>query len=117
MPIVAARYFAIGLAVVVLGALHIRHRPASLCILRTVTGVPCPFCGGTTAAVDLGHGQLVAALRASPLAVGLFTLGPLAAVLTRPAWWSDRRTRWGIAIAVVVVSELWQLARFGIISV
>ncbi|MBV9485431.1 MAG: DUF2752 domain-containing protein [Frankiaceae bacterium] len=116
MPIVAGRYLAVGILAVGLSAVHLKHRPASLCILRSVTGIPCPFCGGTTAAVDLGRGQVAGALRASPLAVSLLALGPLLAALPRPRWWADRRTRWTIVIGLLTVSEVWELARFGIIT-
>ncbi len=89
-------------------------RPPTLCVIRALTGVPCPLCGGTTAAVELGQGHLGAALAASPLLV----LG-LAFLLTVPLLTgrqvvigSSTRTRL-VLLAVAVVSELWQLHRFG----
>ena len=114
--VVAARYLAIGVVAVVVAGLHLKHRPASLCVLRTVTGIPCPLCGGTTAAVDLGHGNLREALAASPLAVGLLALGPLISALEPPAWWLVPRRRRLVICAVLVGSEIWELLRFGIIS-
>jgi Protein of unknown function (DUF2752) len=113
---VAKRYLAVALIAVVLGALHIRHRPATFCLFRELTGIPCPFCGGTTAAVRLGHGDLKGALAASPLAVGLLATWPLLDAVRSPRWWQSRRTRWTVIAVVLIVSEIWQLVRFGIIS-
>jgi hypothetical protein len=113
---VAARYAGVALAAVALAALHLKHRPATFCLLRDLTGIPCPACGGTTAAVDLGHGNLSGALSASPLAVGVLALGPLVSGLQPPRWWGRRRTRWLAVCLVLAVSEIWQLVRFGIIS-
>ncbi|MDT7536698.1 MAG: hypothetical protein QOI82_283 [Actinomycetota bacterium] len=98
---------------VVLAQFHPRHRPATVCLLRGLTGIPCPFCGGTTAAVHAGRLDLPGALRASPLAV----LGaPLVAVW--PALGSrvaraPSYARLGGLAAVLIGSELWQLHRFG----
>ncbi len=37
------------------------------CFFRRLTGVPCPTCGGTRAALALAHGDLAGALAANPL--------------------------------------------------
>jgi uncharacterized protein DUF2752 len=113
---VAGRYAAVAGIAVVIGALHIPHRPATLCLFRELTGLPCPLCGGTTAAVLLGHGDLKGALGASPLAVGLLATWPLLDVIRPPRWWYRKRIRWTVIAAVLIASEIWQLVRFGIIS-
>ena len=41
------------------------------CPLRWLTGIPCPACGLTTAAVDLTHGRLLASLADNPAALAL----------------------------------------------
>lgn len=87
-----------------------------MCLLRAVTGIPCPFCGGTTAGVALGEGHLDAALAASPLAV----LGVLALLLVPIArGWPERvparRTRLVGLVLVLLASELWQLHRFSLL--
>ena len=56
------------------------------------------------------------ALAASPLAVGLLAVWPLLDAVRPPRWWQSRRTRWTVIAAVLIVSEIWQLGRFGIIS-
>jgi hypothetical protein len=104
-----------GLAVVLLLVAHVRldGRPSTLCTLRALTGVPCPFCGGTTAAVRLGSGDLGGAVRASPLAL---LLVPVAAALpgARNLWSRlPRHVALTALAAVLVGSELWQLHRFG----
>lgn len=99
------------LAVVALATVHLPGRPSTLCALRSVTGVPCPFCGSTTAGVRLGSGDVLGALRASPVAVlGAvgFVLGPLG----RP---SLGRYGWLLLGAVAFAAELWQLQRFGLL--
>src|SRR3954452_24932069 len=66
-----------GAASVGLAALRIPGRPHTVCLLRATTGLPCPLCGGTTTAVEIGHGQLVQGFMTSPLVV----LAALALVL------------------------------------
>ena len=92
--------------------LHLAHRPPTLCLLRTVTGIPCPLCGGTTAAVRLGQGRPGAALLASPLAVlgaATFALWPWA---PRAVVAAAQRHRMPLILGLLTASELWQLHRF-----
>jgi Protein of unknown function (DUF2752) len=114
---VTKRYLAMAGVVLAVGALHIPHRPATLCLFRAITGIPCPLCGGTTAAVRLGHGNVTGALGASPLAIALFATWPLLGTFRTPGWWQVPRTRWLVIAAVLVASEVWQLVRFGIIAI
>ena len=114
-PVVVVRRSAVLVGVVLaLGAVHLRQRPATFCLLREFTGVPCPFCGGTTALARLGTGHLREALAASPLALVMLALAPLVGLVKGP--WTRRpaltRT---IVFGVLVASELWQLNRFGFI--
>ncbi|GAA4617705.1 hypothetical protein GCM10023195_79180 [Actinoallomurus liliacearum] len=120
---VPARVALLVAVVVGLAALRI-PRPPTLCVLRQYTGVPCPLCGFTTAAVHLGHADIVGAFDASPLAVAVcagFVLVPIARRSRLSTLWqrSSRRTRQIVPIVAIVapliVSEVWQLARFGII--
>lgn len=112
LPTVLARCAVVALVIIGTAAVHIPGRPATLCLLRAVTGIPCPFCGGTTAAVHLGHGDVPGAVAASPLAVALLVLLPLVGVLPRPRWWASRRLRRGAIVAVLALAEVWQLSRF-----
>jgi hypothetical protein len=102
---------------ILLGAVHLRHRPATVCPLRALTGLPCPFCGGTTAAADLGRGRLGAAFLASPLALALAAALPVARTPWRPPWWGRPALRRVVVVGVLVAAELWQLVRFGLLKV
>ncbi|MDQ6649319.1 MAG: DUF2752 domain-containing protein [Actinomycetota bacterium] len=105
-----------GLAVAV-AAVHIPHRPATLCLFRATTGVPCPLCGSTTAAVGIGRGDLLGALRAAPLTVlGAVTL-TLAPLGPARVWWATtRRVRWLIVALALTMAEVWQLVRLGVVG-
>jgi hypothetical protein len=96
---------------VALASLHLAGRPTTLCALRAFTGVPCPFCGGTTAGVRLGHGDLLGALRASPLAV----IGALGFVLEPFGLPSLGRYKWLVISLAGLAAELWQLGRYGLL--
>jgi hypothetical protein len=95
------------------------------CPLRTLTGVPCPACGLTTAAIALVRGQAGAAFAANPVIFGLGALavavGPLvvlraAGVLPPPRPWSARGRTWTgwLAGLLAVASWLFQLHRLGV---
>lgn len=95
------------------------------CGLRLLTGVPCPGCGLTTAAIALVHGQFGAAAAANPVIYGLAActvlVGPLVAlraagVLAPPRPWSAasrRRMGWSGGL-LALVSWFFQLHRLGI---
>jgi hypothetical protein len=94
------------------------------CPLRTLTGVPCPLCGMTTAATGLAAGDLQAALAANPFVVVLaaLTLGMAvlmaaraAGLAARAAQWSASRRRQGLWAVAALAAASWafQLHRFG----
>jgi hypothetical protein len=112
---VLGRYAVLALGAVALGAVHIRHRPATICPFRALTGLPCPFCGGTTAASRLGHADLRGALAASPLGVAMLVSWPFAGAISLPRCWQRRRLRITAIVVVLIGAELWQLARFGVL--
>jgi hypothetical protein len=89
-----------------------------------LTGVPCPFCGGTHAGVDLGHGHPVAALRASPLAVcgaAVMIILPILRTTSLAGRWRElpakKRSTVSLIgiVAALAASEIWQLGRFGLL--
>jgi hypothetical protein len=100
-------------AAVALALLHLPWRPRTVCLLRAVTGIPCPMCGGTTAAVQVGRGDLLGALRASPLAV-LGATAFVAAPVARLPHLSSRSV-WLLILTVAAAAELYQLGRFGLL--
>lgn len=93
------------------------------CVFRAVTGVPCPFCGMTTAMLALSHGDIGGALAANPgaplLAVAFVVLAltrfgefgrAWRAVLTETAGrWGVRRWTWP-ALGGMWVFELHRFA-------
>jgi Protein of unknown function (DUF2752) len=96
------------------------------CPLRTLTSVPCPFCGLTTATVAMAHGQWLTAVKTSPLACLVAILAAVTAPLLvarnagvaslpRPASDRARRRITRGAYVLVALSWLFQLHRYGFI--
>jgi hypothetical protein len=94
------------------------------CPLRTLTGIPCPLCGMTTAATALASGDLGAALAANPFVLVLAGFTVVMAVLMAaralgrlgpPPPWPESRRRQGNWLAGVLAAASWafQLHRFG----
>ena len=94
------------------------------CPLRTLTGIPCPLCGMTTAATGLASGDLGAALAANPFVLVLagFTVAMAVLMAARvlgrlapPAQSAESRRRQGYWVAGVLAAASWafQLHRFG----
>jgi Protein of unknown function (DUF2752) len=94
------------------------------CPLRTLTGIPCPLCGMTTAATALAAGDLGGAMAANPFALLLagFTLVMAVVMAARaigrlgpPAQWPAARRRQSHRVAGVLAAASWafQLHRFG----
>jgi hypothetical protein len=96
----------------------------TLCPLRRLTGVPCPFCGLTTGVVDATHGHLAGSALANPVApllVAATVVGWVVWALSRAGWLTLRWApparlgtwaRWAVAPALLAV-WLFELGRFG----
>lgn len=114
----AVRLAGLGAVAVFLANLHLPWRPSTLCILRQYTGIPCPFCGSTTAAVHAGHLDIVGAFAANPFVLvvtAIIATAPLTGAIRR---WDalSGRGRVLICLALLFASEIWQLFRFGLLS-
>ena len=89
-----------------------------LCPLRRLTGIPCPLCGLTSAAIALGHGHPVDAVLASPLIVIVVAFAVWAFLPARVRPRSENRKASRVApgrtatVAAFGLAWLYQLARF-----
>lgn len=120
---VTSRFGVLAAVVAGLAALRV-PRPPTLCLLRETTGIPCPMCGFTTAAVHLGHADLFGAVGVSPLAVAAclgFVLIPVTRYSRPAALWREAPHRWRqlipvfASVALLAFGEIWQLVRFGVV--
>ncbi|HUT46712.1 MAG TPA: DUF2752 domain-containing protein [Sedimentisphaerales bacterium] len=92
-----------GVALVWLSA-HF-HRPVQLCLVKHLTGVPCPTCGFTRGALSLLHGHPAQAWFYNPLLYSVLALFS-AAIAVRIIW--ARRLR--ISLTSTERSAAWVVA-------
>jgi hypothetical protein len=83
--------------------------PGLPCPLRTITGVPCPFCGMTTSVEATVHLNVGDALAANPAGIGLVIFAVVLLVL-RP-----KSIPVPITLAGATLALMWafELQRFG----
>lgn len=93
------------------------------CPLKDATGIPCPTCGGTHAAIALARGDLATAWWANPLVVliaaglALWSLWALAASFV-PRWRrgvelgpGEKKAARILAALLIVLAWVWQFFR------
>ncbi|WP_019631803.1 DUF2752 domain-containing protein [Actinomadura atramentaria] len=115
---VVLRVTAMAVAALAVGWIHRVNDPGVLCPMRAITGIPCPLCGGTTVFIEMGSGHPVRAVLANPVALAGVVGIAVAPLGAGGRWWALRpRTRAWILGGALVASELWQLARLGLLRV
>lgn len=81
--------------------------PVPPCPLRTVTGIPCPFCGMTRGVTALVHGQVTDAFTHNP---GAFLIVAMAVVLLIA--WRWQRVRIPVWAVFLFFALLWAYQLF-----
>jgi hypothetical protein len=102
-------------AVFLAGGLLLAHLPTAWglpCPMRSLTGVPCPFCGVTTSVRDTLGGHLRAGLGAAPLGMFLVAAAIAATLRLGPA---RVRVLRPILIAAVAAEWCFELHRFHVV--
>jgi len=82
------------------------------CPLRSLTGVPCPFCGMQTSVRATLAADLGTAVAANPAGVVLVVVA-VVLLVTRPA--TIRLPPVAVVAAVVAAMWMFELARFGVL--
>lgn len=95
--------------------------PTVGCVFRTLTGLPCPTCGGTTAFARLAAGDVLGGARASPFAALLFLacVGLVLLGLLRTVGWAvqveftprERAAAARLVVAALLANWAWLLWR------
>jgi hypothetical protein len=94
----------------------VSHPGAPGCLLRAVTGIPCPFCGLTHSLMALGQGSLGAAVAQNPLGLLLLPLAVLVLVMGLRVVLRGGRIRWPapalwVGLAILLASWGVQIVR------
>ncbi|GAC1598619.1 MAG: hypothetical protein NVS3B21_24290 [Acidimicrobiales bacterium] len=88
------------------------HHPGLPCPLRTVTSIPCPFCGMTTSVETSLRGDLYGAVVANPFGLVAVLCAVILVVIPLRR---NVHIPWMVITAVVSASWLWQLRRYGFV--
>lgn len=102
-------------AVLLVGGLVLAHLPTGVglpCPLRTLTGVPCPFCGMTTSVRQTLGGHLRSAIGAAPLGVVAVAAAVIAVLGVGPRTF---RVACPLLIGVIGLEWVFELVRFHIL--
>ena len=81
--------------------------PGFACPLRSLTGIPCPFCGMTRACVAAVHGHLAQSLAFNPFGVAVIVLAAL--VVIRPAFVLQRIPPPWVLFLILGVMWVWNI--------
>ena len=83
----------------------------TLCGVKALSGVPCPFCGGVRATAALGHGSPLEAFAWNPavtlLHAGMLTSGAALVLGRTPAWLTPGRQRFVFRAVLVILFANW----------
>ena len=118
---------ALGLSLCCVGAVAlggisgagVGHPGAPGCLLRAVTGIPCPFCGLTHSMMALGQGNLAAAVAQNPVGLLVLPLAILVLALGVRVVLRGGRIRWpapvlGVGLGVVLAGWAVQIVRYAL---
>lgn len=83
----------------------------TLCGVKALSGLPCPFCGGVRATAALGQGALLEAFAWNPavtlLHAGMLTSGAALVLGRTPPWLTPGRQRFVFRAVVVILLANW----------
>lgn len=83
----------------------------TLCGVKKLTGLPCPFCGGVRATAALGQGSLPEAFAWNPavtlLHAVMLTSGAALVLGRTPAWLTPERQQFVFRAVVVILLANW----------
>jgi hypothetical protein len=94
-----------------------------VCLLKSTTGVPCPFCGTTRSVMSVLQGEWMNALHLNPLGILLMVFVMIVPlwmlvdyILKRETFYQTftkvkllLRPKWWLAILVIIIVGLWFL--------
>ena len=83
----------------------------TLCGVKALSGLPCPFCGGVRATAALGHGAPVEAFVWNPaltlLHAGMVMSGLALVLGVTPPWFAPDRQRFVFRAAIAILLVNW----------